>query len=46
MAVGLVELSQNNYFYNMDSIDFGYSMKNIPLPRKESHIYKLIDKTE
>ena len=26
----------------MDAIDFGYSMKNIPLQRKES--YKVIDK--
>ena len=30
----------------MDSIDFGYSMKSILLSRKESCIYKLIDKTE
>ena len=30
----------------MDSIDFGYSMKNIPLASKESYKYKLIDKTE
>ena len=46
MVYGLVEHSQNNFFYNMDSIDFGYSMKSIPLPRKESFIYKLNDKTE
>lgn len=30
----------------MDCIDFGYSMKNIPLPTQENYIYKLIDKTE
>ena len=30
----------------MDSIDFGYSTKNIPLASKESYKYKLIDKTE
>ena len=30
----------------MDSIDFGYYMKNIPLASKESYKYKLIDKTE
>ena len=30
----------------MDAIDFGYSMKNIPLPSKETYIYKLIEKTE
>ena len=28
------------------SRDSGCSVKNIPLPQKESHIYKLIDKTE
>ena len=33
-------------FLCLDSIDFGYSVKNIPLPRKESYIYKHIDKTE
>ena len=31
---------------NMDSIDFGYSMKNIPLPSEDSYKYKLIAKTE
>ena len=30
----------------MDSIDFGYSVKNIPLASKVSNKYKLIDKTE
>ena len=30
----------------MDSIDSGYSMKNIPLPSEESYKYKLIAKTE
>ena len=30
----------------MKSIDFGYSMKIIPQPRKESCIYNLIDKTK
>ena len=30
----------------MDLIDFGYCMKNILLPRKESDTYKLIDTTE
>ena len=33
-------------FYNMKSIDFGYSMKITPQPRKESCIYNLIDKTK
>ena len=30
----------------MKSIDFGYSMKITPQPRKESCIYNLIDKTK
>ena len=30
----------------MGSIDFGYSLKNIPLPSKDSYKYKLIEKTE
>ena len=30
----------------MDSIDFGYSMKNIPIPSRNSYMYKLIEKTE
>ena len=30
----------------MDPIDFGYSLKNVPLPSKNCYIYKLIDKTE
>ena len=30
----------------MDSIDFGYSIKNIPLPSRNNYIYKLIEKTE
>ena len=30
----------------MDSIDFGYSMKNIPTHSKPSDLYKLIDKVE
>ena len=30
----------------MDSIDFGYSMKNIPIHSKSSYLYKLIDKVE
>ena len=30
----------------MDSIDFGYSMKNIPTNSKSSYLYKLIDKVE
>ena len=30
----------------MDSIDFGYSMKNIPTHSKSSYLYKLIDKVE
>ena len=30
----------------MDSIDFGYSMKNIPTHSKSSDLYKLIDKVE
>ena len=30
----------------MEHIDFGYSLKNIPLPSKNTYIYKLIDKTE
>ena len=30
----------------MDSIDFGYSMKNIPTHSKPSYLYKLIDKVE
>ena len=30
----------------MDSIDFGYFMKNIPLPSKDSYKYKLIKNTE
>ena len=28
----------------MDSIDFGYSMKNIPTDSKPSYLYKLVDK--
>ena len=30
----------------MNPIDFGYSMKNIPPPSKETYIYKVIDKNE
>ena len=30
--------------YDMNPIDFGYSMKNIPPPSKETHIYKIIEK--
>ena len=30
----------------MEHIDFGYSLKNIPIPSKNTYIYKLIDKTE
>ena len=30
----------------MESIDFGYSMKNIPTLSKSSHLYKLIDKVD
>ena len=30
----------------MDSIDFGYSMKNIPIHSKSSYLYKLIHKVE
>ena len=30
----------------MDSIDFRYSMKNIPTHSKSSYLYKLIDKVE
>ena len=30
----------------MSSIDFGYSLKNIPLSSKDSYEYKLIEKTE
>ena len=29
IVYGLVEHSQNNYFYNMDLIDFGYSIVNV-----------------
>ena len=29
----------------MNSIDFGYSLKNIPLASKHSYKYKLIEKT-
>ena len=30
----------------MDSIDFGYSIKNYPTHSKSSYLYKLIDKVE
>ena len=30
----------------MNSIYFGYSLKNIPLPSKDSYKYKLIEKTK
>ena len=30
----------------MHSIDFGYSMKNIPTHSKSSYLHKLIDKIE
>ena len=29
----------------MERINFGYSLKNIPIPRKESYMKALIDKT-
>ena len=30
----------------MNCIDFGYSLKNVPLPSKDSYKYKLIENTE
>lgn len=30
----------------MDNIQFGYSLKNIPLPSEEKYIFKLIERTE